>query len=280
MGRAVTVIERHRDEYTISTDQNLLDLDAIHGYLTRREAVTRLQVRLDQAATAKTKAWWENYLKQAISFRGAKMADIRAALHAWIEAEGFQQDLSPGEQLDLALSLFHEPYAEDKLAGILYLQEALLPAGAIDWRADLPRFARLFDEVHIADWNTCDWFCVKVLGPLVERALGLGTREGERCARAIAEWRRAEVLWRHRASGVAFVNLAKRGEENFCGFTDMLLDVCATLVRREERFAQTGAGWVLRELSLAEPERVAAFVEAHRDDFSKEALDRATSRIA
>jgi 3-methyladenine DNA glycosylase AlkD len=248
--------------------------------MSREAAVARLQARLDQAATAKTKAWWEKYLKQAISFRGTKMADIRAALHAWIEVEGLQENLSLEEQVDLALSLFHESYAEDKLAGILYLQEVLLPAGAIDWRSDLPRFARLFDEGHIADWNTCDWFCVKVLGPLVERALGLGAHEGEQCARAIAEWRHTEVLWRHRASGVAFVNLAKRGEDNFAGFTDMLLETCATLVRREERFAQTGAGWILRELSLADPERVAAFVDAHRDEFSKEALDRATSRVS
>lgn len=239
----------------------------------RSMTIGRLQSRLEQAATAKTKAWWENYMRQAIPFRGVKMADIRSVVHAWIEAEGFQEALSPDEQVDMALSLFHESYAEDKLAGILYLQEALLPAGALDWRRDLPRFARLFDEGHIADWNTCDWFCVKVLGPLAQR-------EGQECAYAIAEWHHADNLWRHRASGVAFVNLAKMGEGNFPGFVDMLLEVCATLVRREERFAQTGAGWILRELSLAEPERVRVFVEAHQDELSKEALDRATGLIS
>jgi 3-methyladenine DNA glycosylase AlkD len=223
-------------------------------------------------ANPKTKAWWENYLKQAIPFRGVKMGDIRAAVHAWIEAERFQERLPLGEQVDLALSLFREPDAETKIAGILYLQEVLLPAGALDWRSHLPRFARLYDEGHIADWNTCDWFSVKVLGPLAQQ-------EGEACARAIAEWRHADNLWRNRASGVAFVNLAVRGEGNFAGFTDMLLQVCATLVRREERFAQTGAGWILRELSLAEQERVIDFVEAHQDELSKEALDRAVSRM-
>ena len=78
---------------------------------------------------------------------------------------------------------------------------------------------------------------------------------------------------------MALVNLAKRGEANFSGFTDMLLEVCATLMRREERFAQTGAGWILRELSLAEQERVVAFVEAHRDQLSSEALERAIGRM-
>jgi 3-methyladenine DNA glycosylase AlkD len=238
----------------------------------RKAAIARLQARLDEAATSKTKSWWERYLKGAIVFRGVKMGDVRAAVHAWVEAEGFREQLSPGDQVDLALGLMRESLAEDKIAGILYLQEVLLPSGTIDWPADLPCFARLFDEGHIADWNTCDWFCVKLLGPLAQR-------EGEPCARAIAAWREAANLWRHRASAVAFVNLAKKGDANFAGFTDMLLESCATLALREERFAQTGAGWVLRELSRAEPERVAAFVGAHRDELSREAFERATGGL-
>jgi 3-methyladenine DNA glycosylase AlkD len=235
-------------------------------------AIARLQARLDQAADPKTKKWWERYLKGAIPFRGVKMGDVRTAVHAWATAEGFAKALSPGDQVDLALSLFHEVDAESKIAGILYLQELLLPAGAIDWRANLPRFARLFDEAQIADWNTCDWFCVKLLGPLAQR-------EGETCARAIAAWREADNLWRCRASAVAFVDLAKRGEEPFPGFTEMLLASCAALVRRSERFAQTGAGWVLRELSRAEPEAVIAFVGAHRKELSREAFERAIGRL-
>jgi 3-methyladenine DNA glycosylase AlkD len=58
-----------------------------------------------------------------------------------------------------------------------------------------------------------------------------------------------------------------------------LLEVCSSLVRREERFAQTGAGWILRELSLVEQERVIAFVEMRRDELSKEAFDRATGNM-
>jgi 3-methyladenine DNA glycosylase AlkD len=78
---------------------------------------------------------------------------------------------------------------------------------------------------------------------------------------------------------VAFVNLAKQGEANFEGFTEMLLESCATLVKRPERFAQTGAGWVLRELSCADPAAVFAFVGAHREELSKEAFKRATGRL-
>jgi hypothetical protein len=97
------------------------------------------------------------------------MGDVRAALHTWFEEEELGKLLSVEQQKDLALMLLEEDHAEDKLAGVLFLQEILLPEGALDWRSDLPRFARLFDERYICDWSICDWFCVKVLGPLVEQ---------------------------------------------------------------------------------------------------------------
>ena len=79
--------------------------------------------------------------------------------------------------------------------------------------------------------------------------------------------------------GVAFVNLARHGDANFPGFSDMLLETCAATVRSPERFAQTGAGWVLRELSHAEPVRVAAFVEQHISALSAEGLSYAVARL-
>ncbi len=232
------------------------------------ELIERLQVLLEEKANPKTKAWWEGYLKKAIPFRGVKMADNRAALHTWIEAEEIATRFSLEEQKGLALRLLRKTYAEDKIAGILYLQEVLLPVRALDCSTDLPQFAALFDEGYIEDWNICDWFCVKVLGPLAEQ-------QGEPCARAIAVWTDAGTLWQRRAAGVAFVNLAGAGDENFEGFTDMLLGVCAVTVQDPARFAQTGTGWVLRELGQAEQERVLAFIREHHAHFSREALKRA-----
>jgi 3-methyladenine DNA glycosylase AlkD len=111
--------------------------------------------------------WWSKYLRGAASFRGVKMEDIRTAVHAWFEEEQLGEYLSVGQQKDLALMLLEEDHTEDKIAGVLFLQEILLPEGALDWRSELPRFARLFDDGYISDWSICDWLCVKVLGPLV-----------------------------------------------------------------------------------------------------------------
>lgn len=231
-----------------------------------------LQDRLDAAANPKTKDWWERYLKHVIPFRGVKMAEIRRSLHSWLEAESIIDHLAPDAQVDVALEMLRQRHAEDKLAGILMIQETLIPSGAVDWRRDLSRFASLFDDGFIYNWNTCDWFCVKALGAVAQR-------EGEPCARAIAAWRDADNLWKRRASGIAFINLAKRGDANFDGFVDMMLEICDATIRSDERFAQTGTGWALRELALADHERVVDFIERNAASFSAEGMRYATEKM-
>jgi 3-methyladenine DNA glycosylase AlkD len=226
--------------------------------------ISILQSSLQAKAVPKTKAWWGAYMKQVIPFRGVKMPAIRAVLHQWYTTGGIDHRLSFAEQKDLALDLFAENYAEDKLAGILFLQEILLPAGAVDCPADVSRLAALFTENRIYDWNTCDWFCVKVLGPLIRR-------EGDGCAAAIAGWHPAENLWQARASVVPFVAVAANR-----AYYPLIQESCRTLIRREERFAKTAVGWILRDISKHDENWVRAFIENNVSYFSGESLKNAT----
>lgn len=235
-----------------------------------QETIRRLQAELQGLADPQVRAWWESYLKGTIGFRGVKTGGIRTVVQDWYSREG--GDWHPRRLRDLAVRLIEEDYTEDKLAGMLLLQEILIPGGHIPWRTELNRWARLFDHGHIYDWNSCDWFCVRVLGPITEL-------NGEGCARRIAEWSRSRNLWRRRAAGVAFVNLAPRGDSNFPGFTNMVIEVCERTSSSPERFAQTGVGWVLRELSTADPARVAAFATDHTDQLSNEAVRMAVAKL-
>ncbi len=230
-----------------------------------------LEVRLDALATEESRAFWERYLKGAVPFRGVPMASIRMATHAWWQDDG-PSSLATPDQKALALALFDGRTAEDKLAGTLALQEILLDRLT---REDLDDLGALFDRERIADWNTCDWFCVKVLGPLVARDLPSRT-----IADAIAAWRGARTVWQRRAANVTFVNLAKHGERNFPGFTALMLETCAVTVRSEERFAQTGVGWLLRELAGADCEAVVAFTRAHLSEMSREGVRYVVERMA
>jgi 3-methyladenine DNA glycosylase AlkD len=232
--------------------------------------VTLLQRRLDAAAKDRSRTFWEGYLKGAVPFRGVPMGAIRRAVHAWWKADG-PAALSTPAQKDLALSLFIGRYCEDKLAGTLALQELLLDALTL---SDVTRLGHLFDRGLIADWNTCDWFCVKVLGRLVARDL-----PDRAIADRIASWRTAPTLWKRRAANVAFVTLAKRGDANFPGFARLMVETCEVTVRSPERFAQTGVGWLLRELATADPGAVLAFVDEHVGSMSREGVRYVVERM-
>ena len=223
--------------------------------------IERLQSRLQSNADPKKKEWWEAYLKQVITFRGVPMDVIRREVREWLPADN---------RVDLALELIREPLAEDKLAGILILSEHVVPAGTPPGSELLPAMEPLFEQGHIADWNTCDWFCVKFTHRLV-------VRDGPDLAPAIAAWSDANTLWQRRAALVSFVSLAPKGDDNWPDFVEMLLGICAKNMKDPARFSQTGVGWALRELSKAEPDQVAAFVDSHT--LSREARKMALAKI-
>jgi 3-methyladenine DNA glycosylase AlkD len=229
-----------------------------------------LQARLDALATDKSRSFWQGYMKGAVPFRGVPMAAIRGAVHAWWRHDGPAM-LPTACQKQLAISLFEGRYGEDKLAGTLALQELLLPDLT---PPDLERLGALFERGLIADWNTCDWLCVKVLGRWVARDLP-NRSTGE----AIVGWRGARTVWQRRAANVAFVNLAKRGEHNFGGFTGLMLQTCAVTVQSSERFAQTGVGWLLRELAHTQQAAVVDFLRCHLGQMSREGLRYAVERM-
>jgi 3-methyladenine DNA glycosylase AlkD len=241
--------------------------------VTGRAAAQRaeeLSALIADAANERTRAWWNRYLKGAIDFHGVPMAEVRRIVHAFWR-DGELDRLPRSEQVELVLALFARPVAEEKLAAILVLSEILLDELTID---DVPFLATPFERGHIADWSTCDWYCVKVLGRFIARS-----DDPPAAAAAIAEWRHAPNLWQRRAAAVAFVNLAPSGDAAVAGLTSLVLEVCAANARDPERFSQTSVGWVLRELSHAEPAAVAAFAEQHADVLSREALRMATAKL-
>lgn len=231
-----------------------------------REMGQRLEARSDP----KTRDWWDRYLKGAIPFRGVPMGGIRESVHVLWRERGLAAR-PRSERLAVVEALFAQRHSEDKIAAILILAELVMD----DLRpSDVPFLARPFRRGHIEEWSTCDWYCVKVLGPFIERSpdpLAVGTR--------IAAWRRSSHLWTRRAAAVAFVTLAPRGDAAFPGMTKLVLEACAANVQHPARFSQTAAGWVLRELSKAAPEPVALFVREHGDRMSTEAKRMATAKL-
>lgn len=225
---------------------------------------------LAAASDAAVRDHWHAYLRGAAQFRGVPMAGIRRVVRAALQ-QGLAE-MDHAAKLSVALDWLAQPWSEDKLAGVLLIAEHLAPALE---DSDVEALGEPFELGHIADWNVCDWMCVKAIHGYITRAGGSVDRGR---AEAIAGWRDAESLWQRRAAVVSFVSVAPQGEANFAGFTDLLLEACAANIRSADRFAHTGPGWALRELSRAEPERVREFVEAH-PEFSREGRRMALARL-
>lgn len=233
------------------------------------KATADLDRMLTAAADDATRRHWERYLKGSAKFRGVPMAGVRRSVrNIWREHALGEHDID--ELLQLCQHWFARPDSEDKLAAVLLIAEHLASRLEVSHHAAL---ARPLEAGHIFDWNVCDWYATKALHAYLTAGDDVEPR-----ARALAAWTETDRLWQRRAGLVAFVKLAPTADHQFDGFISLVLDVCAANLVSDDRFAHTGPGWVLRELSRAAPDAVAAFVE-HHPELSKEARRMATARL-
>ena len=189
---------------------------------------------------------------------------VARILAEWRSEQGIER-LAEEDQLAVVRSLILESLAEDKFAGILYMQKHLVRRLRPDRLLDVAE--ELFAEGAFFDWSTSDWFSVRVLGPLIR--LG-GTGVAER----IAGWRTADDLWQRRAAIVPF-RAVVRDETHH----PLIAATVAALGDERERFIQTGIGWVVSDLVKVHPTVAAALVERHFDDLSMEVIRRHTRHL-
>ena len=159
----------------------------------------------------------------------------------------------------IALALIEQQEAQ---AGVFVLHELL--ADHLNVK-DLASFERLFAKDRLADSKIVDELAIKVLGTMLHRVRG----RAELVA-GLAQWRNAESVWQRRAACVAFTALAPQGDSALPNLSQQVFAVCSTVVWSPDRLDQTAVGWLLRELSRAEPTRVEGFVRRHARFMSRE----------
>ncbi len=219
----------------------------------------QLRNELVKQADSETKTSAEKYFRGVIIFHGMNTPNLNA----------IYKSISPkikNLELPQALSLVEElvvsPFAEEKGLAIRILNSR-------HKQLDIT-FLESFESilrVHVYDWATADGLSGKVWRHLIERA-------DTKLTNRIVSWRNDSSLWMQRMAAVSFVNLARHGK-----VTAEVLKVCKTTIKNPERFVQLGTGWVLRELWLAEPETVEAFIKENYQRFSREGLRYAIEKM-
>ncbi len=225
-----------------------------------KKLVTEFSEILNFNSTTKTKDWWEKYMKHVIPFRGVGIPKIRKLLSEFYKEKKLNQ-FSENDQFSLALEFFTGKYSEDKMTGILFIQNYLLEK--VNPGEALSEFEKIFEKNLIYDWNICDWFCVRNLGPMIEIC-------GRKTAERISSWHSSENLWQARSSVVAFVYLNDKTK-----YLKLIEKSCKKLIMKEERFAKTAVGWMLREISKKDEIFVKNFVSENNNYFSNESRKNA-----
>lgn len=221
-----------------------------------------LAERLVAASEEKTAKWFNSYLKGAITYRGVKSPKIREIVKEWGPLPDSSRD-----QLRLVEALMAQPFAEDKFAAIFVLQD--LVNDRDEGEGDemlLDTIESCFERGDLYDWSTTDWLCERVLDKLARRGSN---------AERIGSWRRSDILWKRRASIVAFRGAARSGEHQ-----DLVTNIIDDLLPSEERFILTGVGWLLADASRGGHADFAAnLFEKHFDDLSLEVIQRHTKHL-
>ena len=108
-------------------------------------------------------------------------------------------------------------------------------------------------------WHSVDVFCVCIAGPC--------WREGQISDQDIERWARDESPWWRRCALVATTSLTVRARGGY-GDSDRTLAVARLLIKDRHDTVVKALSWALRELVPWEPDRVAAFLEEHRDSLA------------
>ncbi len=231
--------------------------------MKEKEVIQLVNSRLSQLAHPEKRAWWENYVKNGAPFLGVPMEQIRKIVRE-ISKELDLHDLDRPSQLSLMIHLIQKDYTEEKLAGMILYQDIMKAGRSTNSKVELSYFKDLFMEGYLYDWNLCDWFCMKVLGELLKA-------HGMPVALELATWRSQQDLWCARASLVPFASVSDQRQ-----YYPLIRKCASDLILRDERFAKTAVGWVLREVSRHDKGFVQSILEKSIKNFSHESLRNAT----
>ena len=203
---------------------------------------------IKEKATPDKAEWWNQYLKGEIPFLGVGTSEIREVFLNQDKELAFE-DLPINRQVSLVNGLMRGTYAEEKLAAILYVQMFWLDKMKGSFLMNL--VSDWFEDRHIHDWNTTDWLSVRIISPLVDSG-------DPQVIWKLKQWNRDSYLWKARASLVPFARARYISQ-----YPKEIRQFSDNLIRRNERFAKTAVGWVLREYSKHDSDFVLDFLSKH-----------------
>ena len=204
-----------------------------------QHVIEGLEARLRAVATPERAEHERRYLKSDLTFLGATVWQIEAAVK---EVERDHRDTDHGDLVALVEALWAAPVHERRMAAVMALERFGRLLGA----DDLPLIERLVRESRT--WALVDGLAGDVLGDIVRR-------NPDSVSPVMDRWATDADFWVRRASLLAELRPIRRGAplERFLDRADPMLD-------ETESFIRKAIGWVLREAGKRRPDEVSAWL--------------------
>jgi 3-methyladenine DNA glycosylase AlkD len=190
----------------------------------------------------------KRYLKSDLTFFGTRSPDVRATVRSFAREH---PHLTRAQLIGVTKALWAEPIHETRLAAVQLLEER---PGLLEAR-DVTLLERLIRESRT--WAYVDPLAINVGGEMWVA--------GTLTPAVLDRWANDDDFWIRRSSMLVLLKPAKAGNrkdfERFAGYADAMLE-------EEEFFIRKAIGWVLREVSKKDPDKVRVWVEPRLDRMS------------
>lgn len=205
------------------------------------------------------------YLKSPLDFYGLTVPALDRIASQWSK-EHRQTGIT--DVVALAGRLWDSTYHEEKSLAIMLLQHRRKELTL----EHIPLVEKMIGEA--TTWAHLDEIAVHLVGSLIDN--------DPRTLACLPVWAQSDNFWVRRAAILAQLPQFRRGQGDF----DLFARLAVPMFRegeqwsKEERFfIRKAIGWVLRELSKANPELVYEFVRQHRHEMPGLTFREATRRL-
>ena len=213
--------------------------------------IARIREDLKANADEKTKASFNRFFKENVTFYGVKTPTVgKIAQKFWKETTG----LSKKEIFELCEELYRSGITEEAFVVSYWLPNMVEKFE----RSDLAVF-KGWIERYINNWAKCDGLCNHTVGDFIEKY--------PQCISEVKSWAKSGNRWLKRASAVSLIVPAKKGE-----FLQDALEISDMLLADEDDLVQKGYGWLLKEESRKHQKEVFDYVVKNRKVMPRTAL--------
>lgn len=119
---------------------------------------------------------------------------------------------------------------------------------------------------YVDNWAKCDNFCGHTLGYFLQKY--------PQFVKENRKWAKNKSRWMRRASAVSLIPLVKQNKKNSEAF-----EICDILLKDSDDLVQKGYGWLLKEMSNINQEKVFLFLQKRKNRIPRTALRYAIEKF-